>query len=186
MTYGTVAASLTRHFNRRRTLRLTEMGAAALVMLLAAAPGHAQAVAGPAVSLNGGARTYEGGAAVAVALRAEYPLSPFFLIEGAGSVADPVEGVPRSATSVFELQAQAQLPGGRVVPYLGVGGGFARFRQILDGPHEEEGILSAAVGARIGLQRQLTLVADARARATAAGLDDGHLDLTLGLRYRFR
>ena len=41
-------------------------------------------------------------------------------------------------------------------------------------------------GARIGIQRQLGLVADARYRRALNGGSDGHVDLTVGLRYRFR
>jgi hypothetical protein len=155
-------------------------------LLLCAGSAGAQQVAGPAVSLSAGARAYDRGEALVVALRAEYPLARYFLLEGAGSVADPAEGATRSATSVFEVQAQAHLPGGRIVPYVGVGGGFARFRVELEGQAEEEAIVSASVGARVGIRRQLSLVADARVRATAEPLDDPHADVTVGLRYRFR
>lgn len=164
--------------------------AAALCLASIATPSGAgaQAVAGPAVSLSAGSRVYEGGAglALAVALRAEYPISPFFLVEAAGSVANPVDGVSLSTTSVFELQAQAQLPGGRVVPYLGAGAGFARFRRGEAGTAEEGAVLSVGGGARIGMRRQLGLVADARLRVAASGDADAHGDVTVGLRYRFR
>jgi hypothetical protein len=148
----------------------------------------AQAVAGRALSLSAGSRVYEGGAALAlaVAVRAEYPISPFFLIEGAGSVAEPVDGVFRSTTSVFELQAQGQLPGGSVVPYLGAGAGLARIRRGAGGFAEQGAVLSVGGGARIGIRRQLGLVADARLRVPAGGDADVHGDVTLGLRYRFR
>lgn len=168
--------------------RITAAAALCLASIAAPSRADAQAVAGPAVSLSAGARVYEGGAgqALAVSLRAEYPISPFFLIEGAGSVADPVEGVIRSTTSVFELQAQAQLPGGRVVPYLGAGAGLARFRKGAAGTPEEGAVLSVGGGARIGIRRQLGLVADARLRIAADGEADAHVDVTVGLRYRFR
>jgi hypothetical protein len=164
--------------------------AAALCFASVAVPSSAgaQAVAGPAVSLSAGARVYEGGSgeALAVALRAEYPISPFFLIEGAGSVANPPNGDLLSTTSVFELQAQAQLPGGRVVPYLGAGAGLARFRRGEGGTPEEGAVLSAGGGVRIGIKRQLGLVADARLRVAADGEAEAHGDVTVGVRYRFR
>lgn len=159
--------------------------AAALFLASTATPHSAHA---QALSLSAGSRLYEGGAgaALAVALRAEYPISPAFLIEAAGSVADPVEGVFRSTTSVFELQAQAQLPGGRVVPYVGAGAGLARFRQGAAGTPDQGAVLSVGGGARIGIRRQLGLVADARLRIAAGGAADAHGDVTVGLRYRFR
>ena len=169
--------------------RLTAAAAALCLASIAAPSGAgAQAVAGRAMSLSAGARVYEGGAGqeLAVALRAEYPISPFFLIEGAGSVANPVDGAVLSTTSVFELQAQAQLPGGRVVPYLGAGAGFARFRQGEAGAPEEGAVLSVGGGVRIGIKRQLGLVADARLRVATGGDAEAHGDVTLGLRYRFR
>lgn len=168
-------------------MRLHHIIAATAVLCLAstAAPQPAKA---QAVSLNAGSRLYEGGAGAAlmVALRAEYPISPAFLIEAAGSVADPVEGVLRSTTSVFEIQAQAQLPGGRVVPYVGAGAGFARVRSGAAGTPEEGAVLSVGGGARIGIRRQLGLVADARLRVPAGGDAEAHGDVTVGLRYRFR
>ena len=173
-------------------MSLDRIAAAAAVFCLAsiAAPyrAGAQAVAGPAVSLSAGSRLYEGGAGLtlAVALRAEYPISPAFLIEAAGSVANPLEGILRSTTSVFELQAQARLPGGRVVPYVGAGAGFARFRRGAAGTPEEGALLSVGGGARIGIRRQLGLVADGRIRVAADGAAEAHGDVTVGLRYRFR
>ena len=140
------------------------------------------------MSLSAGSRVYEGGAglAFAVALRAEYPVSPAFLIEAASSVADPVEGVFRSTTTVFELQVQAQLPGEHMAPYVGAGAGIARFRQGAVGIAGEGVVLSVGGGARIALRRQLGLVADARLRIAASGGADTHGDVTVGLRYRFR
>lgn len=169
-------------------MSLCRIAAAAALFLAAPARLDAQAVAGPAMSLSAGSRVYEGGAALAfaVALRAEYPISPFFIIEGAGSVADPLAGLHRSTTSVFDIQAQAQFPGGRVVPYLGAGAGFARFRQGAAGAPAEGAVLSAGGGARIGIRRQLGLVADARLRVPAGGDAEAHGDVTVGVRYRFR
>lgn len=164
--------------------------AAVLCIACTAAPSdaHAQTVVGRAVSLSAGSRMYEGGAAqaLAVALRAEYAFSPFFLIEAAGSIAEPVQGILRSTTSVFEVQAQAQFPGGGVVPYLGAGAGFARIRRGALGIQEEGALLSAGGGARIRIAGQLGLVADARFRVPAGGEADVHADVTVGLRYRFR
>lgn len=167
---------MVKQFNPRRTLRLHRI---ALLAAVLAVPAQAQE---RAASLSVGARGHESGDGLALvtSIRVEFPVSRIFLIEGGSSVADPVDDVLRSATSVFEAQAQARLPGGRVVPYLGVGAGWARFR----GPTraaEYEPVLSAGGGLRIAVRGQIGLVADARVRFPT----EPHFDATLGLRYRF-
>jgi hypothetical protein len=146
---------------------------------LVAIPAQAQE---RAVSLSVGPRGYEGGAGTALvtSIRVESPLSRIFLVEVASSVAEPVDGVPRSATTVFEAQAQAHLPGGRVVPYAGIGGGYARFRSP-NTPAEGKPVLSAGGGLRVAIRRQISVVADGRVRFPT----EPHFDVTLGLRYRF-
>ncbi|CAA9320456.1 MAG: hypothetical protein AVDCRST_MAG68-1826 [uncultured Gemmatimonadetes bacterium] len=169
---------LMEHFNRRRTLHLQRI--LVLAALLAALPrgAHSQE---RAVSLSVGARGYEGGAGTALvtSIRVESPLSRIFLIEAGSSVADPVEGVLRSATTVFEAQAQARVPGARVAPYVGIGAGYARIRSPTQ-PAQGKAVLSAGGGLRIAIRRQIGLVADARFR-----VPEPHFDVTLGLRYRF-
>jgi hypothetical protein len=167
-------------------LRFKLISAALASALLVAGEGHAQA--GAALSLGAGARSYSEGSTLAVALRAEYPVTPTFLIEAAGSVADPVTGVSRSMTSVFEVQAQGQIPGGRVVPYLGLGAALAKSNEFADGSsrRSRNTLVSAGAGARIGIRRQLGLVADARFRTALGEGSDAHVDVTVGLRYRFR
>ena len=169
-------------------MRFRMISAAVAAALLAAGEGHAQAVAGAALSLSAGARSYDAGSTLAVALRAEYPVTPSFLIEAAGSVADPVTGVSRSMTSVFEVQAQGQIPGGRVVPYVGIGAALAKSNEFDDGSsrRSRNTLISAGAGARIGIRRQLGLVADARFRTPPGAGSDAHVDVTVGLRYRFR
>lgn len=164
------------------------ISAALAAALLVAGGGHAQAVAGAALSLSAGARSYNAGSTLVVALRAEYPVTPTFLIEAAGSVGDPVSGVSRSVTSVIEVQAQGQIPGGRVVPYVGIGAGLGRFDEFDVDPERRTRttLISAGAGARIGIRRQLGLVADARFRSAVGERAGGHLDITVGLRYRFR
>jgi hypothetical protein len=169
----------------RDALRFKMISAALAASLLAAGEGHAQAVAGAALSLTAGARSYDVGSTLVVALRAEYPVTPTFLIEAAGSVGDPVTGASRSMTSVFELQAQGQIPGGRLVPYLGLGAALARFDEF-GARGTTTALFSAGAGARIGIRRQIGLVADARFRTALGEGSDGHVDLTVGLRYRFR
>lgn len=174
-------------YRRGTALRFKMISAAVAAAVVVAGGGQAQAVAGAALSLSAGARSYDEGSTLAVALRAEYPVTPSFLIEAAGSVADPVSGVSRSITSLFEVQAQGQIPGGRVVPYAGIGAGVARVREA---PSSDEDVrttlLSAGAGARIRIRRQLGLVVDARFRRAVEEGSGGHVDVTAGLRYRFR
>jgi hypothetical protein len=164
-----------KHFNRRRTLRLHWIPVLAAVLSI---PAQAQE---RAVSLSVGARGYEGGAALALvtAIRVEFPVSRILLVDAASSVADPVEGAQRSATSVFEAQAQARLPGGRIVPYVGLGAGYGRFRSSTQQATGKP-VFSAGGGVRMTIRRQIGLVADARFR-----LPEDHFDVTLGLRYHF-
>ena len=163
------------------------ISAALAAALLAAGEGHAQAVAGAALSLSAGARSYSEGSTLVVALRAEYPVTPGLVIEAAGSVGDPVTGVSRSITSVFEVQAQGQIPGGRLVPYLGLGAALAKFDEFGADPEPTTtALFSAGAGARIGIRRQLGVVADARFRTALGEGSESHVDVTVGLRYRFR
>lgn len=154
--------------------------------LLLAAPAAAQEAGERAVSLSAGARSYPGeGSKLAVALRAEYPLSPTFLLEAAGSVADPVGGDVISATSVFEVQAQNRFPGRRVTPYVGAGAGLVRISRFLS-TREDRGLQPVATvgaGVRVTIERQIGVVADVRLRG---GNGDGHYDATVGIRYLFR
>jgi opacity protein-like surface antigen len=167
---------MVKQFNRRRTLRLHWIPVLAAVLAI---PAQAQE---RAVSLSVGARGYEGGdgTALATSIRVEFPLSRIFLFEGGSSVADPAEGVPRSVTTVFEGQAQARFPGGRVVPYVGAGAGWGRFRSPTESASTKP-VLSAGGGLRIAVRRQISVVADGRYRFPT----EPHFDITLGLRYRF-
>lgn len=167
-----------RQFNRRRTVHLHRI--LVLAALLAAIPGATQAQE-RAVSLSVGGRGYEGsaGEALVTSIRVESPVSRIFLIEFGSSVADPVAGVPRSATTVFEAQAQAQVPMGRLAPYAGLGAGYARIRSSTQ-PATGKAVVSAGGGVRITIRRQIGLVVDARSR-----FPENHFDVTLGLRYRF-
>jgi hypothetical protein len=159
-----------------------------VLALLAATPAAAQEVAGRALSLSAGSRLYEGGAALGLvaAVRAEYPVARTFLLEAAGSVADPVEGIFGSTTAAFEVQAQAQLPGRRLAPYAGLGAGAGHVQRNLDDEGSVGAFLSGGGGVRVGFGRELGLVVDGRIRVPFADGADIHGDVTLGLRYRFR
>lgn len=158
-------------------------GATGFAVLLAIGLGGADADA-QAVSLHGGARMYDGGGQVMVALRTEFPLHEAFLVEFAGSVADPREGV-RSTSSVFEGQLQFFVPIGDVLtPYVGTGLGAARMHDTEGTDDGVETVMSLGAGFRVGLSEQLAVVLDARIRSSFNfEVDDTHTDATVGIRY---
>lgn len=155
-----------------------------IAALLAAGMGAAEAGA-QAVSLHGGARMYDAGSAVMVALRTELPLPGPLLLELAGSVADPLDDAPRSAASLLEAQLQVEVPlGAAITPY--VGGGIGAAKTYTLGEEDDEGatLWSLGVGARVALSDQLGLVVDARMRDLGTADGDGHTDVSVGLRYQ--
>jgi hypothetical protein len=159
--------------------RFAGVGMAALAIGLGAAQADAQAV-----SLHGGARMYDGGSQVMVALRTEFPLHEAFLVELAGSVADPRPEVP-SASSVFEGQLQLFVPiDDALTPYVGAGLGAARMHDTNGNDDGVQTVMSVGAGFRIGVSEQLSVVLDARLRSSLNWeVDDAHTDLTVGLRY---
>lgn len=154
-----------------------------IAALLAVAWGAAEARA-QAVSLHGGARMYDGGSEVMVALRTEFPLHEAFLVELAGSVANARPGV-RSASSVFEGQLQFFVPIDDVLtPYVGAGLGAARMHGTNGNDDGVKPVMSLGAGFRVGVAEQLSVVLDARLRSSLNWeVDDAHTDLTIGLRY---
>lgn len=154
--------------------------AALLALPFAAADAGAQAVA-----LAGGARMYDEGSEVMVALRSEFPLPGPLLLEFAGSVANPHDDAPRSAASLLEAQLQVEVPLGSVVtPYVGAGVGAAKTYTFGAEDDGGETMYSLGAGARIALSEQLGLVLDARMRDIGKADGDDHTDVTVGLRYQ--
>ena len=158
--------------------------------LLAAlvATSYAEGDAGAqAVALHGGARMYDEGSKVMVALRTEFPVTGPLLVEFSGSVADGLREAQRSATSLFEAQLQLAVPLGDVLtPYLGAGIGYAQTYTF--GAEGDDGgtVLSLGAGVRIAFSEQLGLVVDARMRDFSKAQGDEHTDVSVGLRYQFR
>lgn len=156
--------------------------AALLAVPFAAAGADAQAVA-----LAGGARMYDEGSVVMVALRTEFPVTGPLLVEFAGSVADPLDDAPRSTASLLEAQLQVQVPlGGVITPYVGAGIGAAKTYTLGEEDDGGETLYSLGVGARVALSEQLGLVVDARMRDIGKAEGDDHTDVSVGLRYQFR
>lgn len=149
---------------------------------------EAQFVPGSGITLAGGQRIYDGGSTIAASLRTDFAVSQAFRVEIAGSVADPVGETSRSASSLLEAQLQVPLPLGEVLtPYVGAGAGLARTATF--GARDGDGtdfVVSAGIGVRAALSRELGIVGDVRVRAIGTEFEGEHVDLTLGLRYQFR
>jgi len=158
-----------------------------LAALLAVAAGWADAAA-QAVSLHLGGRTYHGGSEAMAAVRTEFPLHEAFLVELAGSVADPREDEPVSVSSVFEAQLQFFVPiGETLMPYLGAGAGVAKVHDASGAEEGAEGMVSVGAGVRAAFSERLSLVVDARLRAPFQVEAEGaHTDVTIGARYQLR
>jgi hypothetical protein len=163
--------------------RSRRAGLAVALLLGLAAPAAAPA---QAVSLHAGVRHAGEASTPMAAVRAELPLHEVFLLELAGSVADPPEGAARS-DGVLEAQLQLAVPLGDVLtPYVGAGAGIAHLRESPGRGDRVERIISVAAGFRTRLSPRLALVLDARLRGPSTmESDGGETDLTAGVRYQF-
>ena len=156
--------------------------AALLAVLFGAVEASAQAVA-----LHGGARMYDEGSMVMVAIRSEFPVAGPLLVELSGSVADPLDDAPRSAASLLEAQLQLAVPlGDMLTPYIGAGAGYAKTYTLGAEDDGGETLYSIGAGVRIAFSEQLGLVVDARMRDISKANEDDHTDVSVGLRYQFR
>jgi hypothetical protein len=173
---------------------------ATLFVVGAPAASHAQ-TARPAVSLSAGAFQYDlagTGTSSMLAARAELPLSRFFILEGGVAYARPTEelGPPTSTscpgctTTTFlapelQLQVQAPLGGGRVAPYLGLGGGGAfELRGAANGGSYNTYTASAATGVRTWLSDNFGLRGELRVRGIGKTFGGAAAEWTLGMAWR--
>lgn len=160
---------------------------AALLAAVAMAPeGSAQAV-----SVAAGARLYdgdEGGRALMVAIRTEFPVGTGALVEFASSVSDMAEPARSAVRTVFEAQVQLPIRLGEVLtPYVGAGGGIGNVNRVSTSDASGwKAVLSASAGVRIELADQLGMVVDARVRGVGTEFTGSHTDLTVGVRYSLR
>jgi opacity protein-like surface antigen len=167
----------------RNVMRMIDraMGMALAALVIGAGRADAQAV-----TLAGGARTYDEASAATVALRTEFPLPGPLRVEFAGSVADPVDEAPRAAAGIIEAQLQVEAPfDGPIKPY--VGGGIGAAQSYTSG-EEDDGpstVYVLGAGLRFEVSGQLSVVLDARWRDFGNELDDDHADYSVGLRYQF-
>ena len=162
------------------------MRRAAAAALFAASLGAGDAGA-QAVALHGGARMYDEGSMVMVAIRTEFPVAGPLLVEFSGSVADPLDDAPRSAASLLEGQLQLAIPlGGVLTPYVGAGIGAAKTYTFGEEDDGGETLFSLGAGVRVALSEQLGVVVDARMRDISNAEGDDHTDVSVGLRYQFR
>jgi hypothetical protein len=179
--------------------RLTTL-LATLFVVGAPAASHAQTTR-PAVSLSAGAFQYDlagTGTSSMLAARAELPLSRIFLLEGGVVYARPTQqfgpatstSCPGCTTTAFfvpelQLQVQAPLGGGRVAPYLGLGGGGAfDLRGATYGGSYNTYTASAATGVRTWLSDNFGLRGELRVRGIGRSFGGSAAEWTLGMAWR--
>jgi hypothetical protein len=129
--------------------RFLIIGAALAGMVVVPQTGAAQGR--PSVSLTAGISEYDlsgTGDTLFVALRAQFPLNSFLLVEpGLGYMKYVTQGGDARTHWFPEVQLQAELSIRRVRPYLGAGIGASYVSQ--DGQNETELTLSGAGGVRV-------------------------------------
>ena len=163
---------------------------ATLLVLGAPVVSHAQQ-ARPAVSLSAGAFQYDlsgTGTAPMLAARAELPLSRFFFVEGGVAVARPAQQFGATTTFLapeLQLQVQAPLAGGRVAPYLGLGGGGALdLRGAAYGGNYNTYTASGAAGLRCWLSDNFGLRGELRVRGIGKTFGGSAAEWTLGTSWK--
>lgn len=163
---------------------------AVLGLLATAAPAGAQVAVAPAVSIltiAGGFSQYDlsgTGTAPHGALRYAFPLGHVVSIEvGAGYTRyEPDGGGEKVNLLIPEAQLQVQLPGRRIAPYLGAGGGLAA--TWISDAFESDVTLSAAAGLRVGLTTNSALAGELRVRGIGTGFEGATAEWTIGLALR--
>jgi hypothetical protein len=124
---------------------------------------------GPEISASVGAMQFDAsgtGTAPVIALRAAFPIvGSWLLAEGNLSYASLDEQFSNvgSRIGVAEGQLQAQLPLGRVRPYLGAGAGWLHYFNNAP-PSATSPTYSAGAGLRVGLSPRVTARAELRLR----------------------
>jgi hypothetical protein len=173
----------------RRTLRIAAGVAGAAMLALASTAQAQSARPSPAFSVSAGAFQYDlsgTGTAPMLAVRADFPLGQIVLVEGSLGFARPDQQFGERTTLVIpEAQLQFQLPLGRVLPYVGVGGGgFLDFRGNQYGGLQSAITASAAGGFRAWVTPRVGLRAELRVRGVGSGFQGAAAEWTGGLTWR--
>jgi hypothetical protein len=166
---------------------LFRMFAAAATLAVSASAARAQAIEGAGVSFSGGTMNYDlsgTGNTPALALRADFPFSSIFRVEAGVVAAKPDQQFGDDPTFIIpEVQLQAQLPLGRVAPYLGAGVGMTRqFESTVNA--RSDLALSAGAGARVALAQRLAGIVDGRVHAIGDNFAGTTAEVSVGLRWR--
>jgi hypothetical protein len=121
-----------------------------------------------------------------IAARVERTLGRVGILEGSLLVARPSQQFGDTTTYVIpEVQAQAQLPLGRVAPYLGAGIGVARdFRKDVHGGTRTDVTLSAAGGLRAWVTQRFGARAELRVRGIGTRFQGSAAEFTVGAALR--
>lgn len=163
------------------------LAAVALIVLTSAL--QAQELPRHSLALHAGAEQFDlrgTGTTAGLALRGAYGLNRVVRLELGLSGARPeqvtgLEGAAGTTTLIIsELQLQFRRPG-RVSPYLGIGGGWARESAL--GPFPVRNSLTASVSGGLGvaLNQQLGLVGELRVRGIGRRFQGSTASWTLGL-----
>jgi len=163
-------------------------GPAALALAAAfVLPGAARAQSVSELSFGGGIMDYDlsgVGQTLTLNARAVAPLSRTFVLEPGILWARPdLQGGGEATLLIPEVQLQARLPLGVVMPYLGAGVGAAlAFNDDRDDNHEIA--FSGGAGVRIDAGGLLGFVVDGRIHGFGTDFSSSTAELTLGLRIR--
>jgi len=170
-----------------RARRAAALAIAAAFVLPTAALAQNAGAGGRALSISAGAFQYDlsgTGTTPMVAFRADFALNRALLLEGGFGLARPGQDFGGRATIVTpEAQLQLQLPLGRVLPYVGVGGGAALGGGA--GDFDAAVTASAAGGVRTWLTERAGLRAELRVRGIGSGFEGAAAEWTGGFAWRF-
>lgn len=171
------------------TARSALVGAVVALGLASACPVFAQASndTRPSFSLNAGASQFDlsgTGVAPIAAARVDLPLNRVLIAEGGVSFMRTSEQFNQHVSYLVpEAQLQAQLPLGRVHPYIGAGVGY--LSGINAPAWVSDATFSASVGTRFALTSVVGLQAELRVRGVSTDFTGGAAEWTGGMSWRF-
>lgn len=178
------------HHTLRTTIR-TALVAAAIVMSVtipttSLSAQDARTLPAHAVTVTAGVSQFDlsgTGTDPVLGVRAEKAWRRWLVTEAAVSTFKPSEDLPnRTRYWIPEAQVQLQLPGARVRPYLGAGGGYV----IIPDARPNRGTASLAAGVRAALPgSRLDTRGELRVRGIGRNFGGSAAEWTAGVGYRF-
>ncbi len=176
----------------------------AALALVMAAPAFAQPLA-PSLWLDSGVAEFDlsgTGTSAVFGVRSDLALGRFAVVEAGVGYTRTAQTFSNVSYALTDIEVQAQLPLGRVRPYVGVGSGFflvlSEDPLLFPGGRTPSGnapdgynaaVVTASLGARVSIAGPLLARVGGRIRGTIAGGPDVFgstvSEATLGLGYRF-